>query len=169
MALSEKSTQMAWTANLCLSLISESCQEIAEKIGTNLTNYVHREQKCLNYICVTEDITRALPSLAFTSFGLYEYGIVCAIMQREHTDVLNKVFPGSSLWTQVLAPTSVFQITSIVFIYSSHTMVSKTIQNCFLKATIEKKNNRTNIQTYDQILEQTNQTNNRTNERTIGW
>lgn len=97
MALSEKSTQMAWTANLCLSLISESCQEITEKKGTNSTNYMYKEQKRLNCICVTEDITRALPSLAFTSFSLYEFGIVCAIMQKEHADVLNNVFPGLSL------------------------------------------------------------------------
>lgn len=95
MALSEKSTQMAWTANLCLSLISESCQEITEKKGTNSSNYMYREQKRLNCICVTEDINRALPSLAFTSFSLYEFGI--AIMQREHADVLNNVFPGLSL------------------------------------------------------------------------
>lgn len=74
MALSEKSTQMAWTANLCSSLISKSCQEITKKKDTNSTNCMHREQKCLRCIWVTEDITRALPTFTFTSFCVHDMG-----------------------------------------------------------------------------------------------
>lgn len=141
MALSEKSTQMAWTANLCSSLISESCQEITQKKDTNSTNCVHREQKCLRCICVTEDITRALPSFAFTSFGVHEM-ILCVQPLKESMQMCKTAFSQVHLSELKCWPTHLFS--NSVHLFSYYTPYKKT---AFLKATKEKDNrmnNRTN-------------------------